>query len=117
MPPAKRPHDYIDLTGDDEVYVLEGPSNKRPALSATPTSRLNSNGGSAKAPSTKNRKPHQSSRPVANASFPSPSSPEASQAEVVEVFDLTQDDDGPERELYSTHGLFSTGILCCSHAK
>lgn len=28
----------------------------------------------------------------------------ASQTDATEVFDLTQDDDGPERELYTTHG-------------
>lgn len=103
MPPEKRRWEVIDLTEDDDVHPRSEPSTKRPALSASQTSRLNSNSGRKEASGSRSQKSQQSSGP----------SPSATPLEP-EVFDLTQEDDAPERELYSTHGEAFLGPELCT---
>jgi SWI/SNF-related matrix-associated actin-dependent regulator of chromatin subfamily A3 len=93
MPPEKRRWEVIDLTENDDAHPPSEPSTKRPALSASQTSRLNSNSGRKEAAGSRSQKPQPSSGPSPSSTLLEP-----------EVFDLTQDDDAPERELYSTHG-------------
>ncbi len=100
MPPVKK-RSFIDLTGSDEAaYPPSGPSNKRPVLLSSQASRLNLNSrGTGLAGSDKT---HMSS---ASSFSSSPSVPTATQSDI-EPLHLTQEEDGPDTELYSTHGPF-----------
>jgi hypothetical protein len=95
MPPPKRAHDFIDLTGDDDVNGLDVHRNKRPALLAR---HSNAAPRSVYSPGAK-AGDNSSSQP--SASVPPSTQPDP------DYLDLTQDDEGPATELYSTHGSSS----------
>ncbi|CAM1511353.1 Fc.00g088660.m01.CDS01 [Cosmosporella sp. VM-42] len=106
---SKRAIEVIDLTGDDSTRETQ--PNKRLALGNKQPSQLNSNATprSSRA-SGSSRKQPSGSQPSSSQNF---NSSQLSQAVLVhepEVLDLTQDDDGPTRELYGTFAGKIVGV-------
>ncbi|KAK1771295.1 RAD5-like protein, partial [Phialemonium atrogriseum] len=114
-PPKKRPYHVIDLTGDDDDYTIDRQS-KSPRL-GLPSSSLTSRTASSSRPFSSSQtslppRPSQPSLPTRPSQpssqnsgawltqgFPSSSQVAADDGEL-EVYDLTQVDDGPSLELY-----------------
>lgn len=92
MPLAKRKSEVIDLTGDDAGRGSQI-NKKRPVFSSSQSSRLNSASVSESSQRSTGMTKHNSI-PLC---FP------ASQADL-DYLDLTQEDEGPARELYCTFG-------------
>lgn len=97
--PQKRSWEVVDLTGDE----ARPRQAKRPALSSSQSSHLN-----PVSPSTES--PGRGGSRVYDSTYGSSQTvpPTSTAAYEPEVLDLTQEDDGPARELYGTFGMLST---------
>lgn len=100
--PSKRPREVIDLTGDEERQSQA----KRTAPSSGRSSRFNPVGNSRYSSSPGGSSVYGASQ-VRSFQGSSPAFPSSATVDEPDVLDLTEDDDGPVRELYGTFGAFA----------